>query len=126
MQRWHAGAKIIEKHVTLKRREGDLDGTFSLEPQELADLVRQVTRLEQALKPKGFGISEDEQQSAKYRRSLYATQPIAQGAAFTADNIKSVRPANGLAPKFYHQLLASGKAVEDIAANTPDAKKYRY
>ena len=117
------GAKIIEKHVTLKRCDGDLDGAFSLEPHELADMVQQIKRLEQALKPKGFGISKDEQQSAKYRRSLYAIHPIKKGMAFTADNIKSVRPANGLPPKFYHQLLASGKATEDIAANSPLTRK---
>lgn len=99
------GATVIEKHFTLRRADGGVDSAFSLEPRELAALVVETERAWQSLGHVQLDTQKAEQQSLQFRRSVYTTHDIAAGEAFTANNIRVIRPGGGLAPKYYDQVL---------------------
>jgi len=112
------GARVIEKHVTLKRADGGPDAAFSLEPEELALLVRSVRTVEASLGKPTYTRSADEKKNAVFRRSLYVVQDIKKGERFTKENVRSIRPGYGLAPKYYKHVL-SKRAKQDIKRATP-------
>lgn len=99
------GARVIEKHFTLRRADGGVDSAFSMEPEELKALVIETKRAFLALGKAFVGVLESEKESLKFKRSIYVSRPIQKGEVITTDNIKVVRPAFGLAPKYYDQVL---------------------
>lgn len=99
------GACLIEKHFTLKRSDGGVDSSFSLEATELKELVDQVQLAWHAMGQPAFMPLVSETTVFKNRRSLYATADIQQGEKFTHDNIKSIRPGYGLKPKLLPDIL---------------------
>ena len=99
------GATVVEKHFTLARSEGGVDAAFSLEPAELASLVRETERAWLALGQVRYGPTEAEQRSLVFRRSIYVAADIAAGELFTEANIRIVRPGHGAPPHLYRQLL---------------------
>lgn len=103
------GASLIEKHVTLDRKGGGPDDSFSLEPSELAALCRDANTAWKALGQVDYGLTESEQESVKHRRSLYFIKDMNAGDIITKDHVKSVRPGYGLPPKYLYQVL--GKTV---------------
>ena len=112
------GASIIEKHFTLNRADGGPDDSFSLEPEELKQLCRESTIAWQALGQINYQPVPSEQCTLKHRRSLYFVKALAAGETLTPDAIRSVRPGNGLAPKYLEQLI--GKHLKrSVAINTP-------
>lgn len=112
------GATVIEKHFTLRRADGGVDSTFSLEPEEFAQLRLESERAWQALGKVSYGPSEAERGSMVYRRSLYVVADMRAGDAFTPANLRSIRPGYGLQPKFYDTLM--GKRVKcDVKRGTP-------
>ncbi len=112
------GASIIEKHLTLARADGGPDAAFSLEPAELAALVEAVRTTEAALREGDFGPTEREQGSLPFRRSLFAVEDIAAGDVFTEKNVRSIRPAHGLHPRHYDEVLGR-RAKQAIERGTP-------
>jgi pseudaminic acid synthase len=112
------GARVIEKHITLSRQFAGPDSSFSLEPLEFADMVRRVRIAEQALGSPSLVPSEAEAACRKLRRSLYAVADIAKGETLTLENVRSIRPGFGLAPKHLTQLLGR-RAIKDIPRGTP-------
>lgn len=112
------GAKIIEKHFILDRSVGGPDAFFSLEPDELASLVKAVRATERALGPARFGVSEEEQASAAFRRSLFVAKDVAAGEILTAANVRSVRPAHGLPPENLPAVLGR-PASRALSAGLP-------
>lgn len=111
------GACLIEKHFVLDREAGGIDAEFSLEVDELSDLVIESDRIYAALGHVQYGGSGNEQKSKKYRRSIYCSQAIAKGDVLTEDNIRVIRPGFGLAPKYFETIL--GKvAIEDVKPGT--------
>ncbi|OUL58580.1 pseudaminic acid synthase [Pseudoalteromonas ulvae] len=112
------GATIIEKHFTLDRSEGGPDAAFSLEPEELKQLCTDTKDAWLSLGQAGFEFKEAEQGNVQFRRSLYASKAIKKGELLSADNIRSVRPGFGLAPKHYENILGK-KALTDIEFATP-------
>ena len=112
------GAAIIEKHITLSRADGGPDASFSLEPHELAALVRGVRTAHAALGRADYGRAPSEQGSITFRRSLYAVKDIAAGDALTNENVRSIRPGYGLSPKHLPDLLGR-RARTAIARGTP-------
>lgn len=112
------GATIIEKHFTLSRSDGGLDAAFSLEPDELRELVEQSKSAWLATSGSTLGVCEAEKISEKYRRSVFAVRDISAGETFTADNLKIIRPGHGIAPKYFDSLLGKG-AASDIRAGSP-------
>jgi pseudaminic acid synthase len=99
------GATVIEKHFTLQRSDGGVDSTFSLEPQEMRDLVVETERAWQALGQVKYGPTNMEKPSLKFRRSLYISEDMNKGDVLTEKNLCIVRPGFGLAPKYYDILL---------------------
>ena len=99
------GATIIEKHFTLNRLDGGVDSTFSIEPQEMKILVSETENTWQSLGKKSYGPTEAEKPSLKFRRSLYVAKDIEINQKFTKENLRIIRPGNGLAPKYYNKVL---------------------
>ncbi len=112
------GAKVIEKHFTLRRADGGVDAAFSLEPKEMEKLLREVEEVEKALGKVSYQLGEREAENKQFRRSLWATKAIKKGEQFTKKNIGSFRPADGLAPKLLPSILGK-KATRDIDFATP-------
>ena len=112
------GATVIEKHVTLDRREGGVDAAFSLEPHELRALVAETARAHASLGEIRYGASAAEQGSLQFRRSLYVTRDVAAGEALTRSNVRAIRPGYGLPVADLERVL--GMAVtRDVARGTP-------
>jgi pseudaminic acid synthase len=112
------GASIIEKHVTFSRLEGGPDSAFSLEPQELKNLVRAIRETELSIGEPKYSISEKEGKSRIFRRSLFVVKDIKKGEKFDKVNLRSIRPGFGMAIKNFDAIL--GKvASRDIKAGTP-------
>lgn len=112
------GARVIEKHFTLRRADGGVDSAFSLEPEELQALVTETERAFLALGHIQYGIQDIEKPSLAYKRSIYVAHNIKAGEVFTTQNLRRIRPANGLEPKYY-ELLLGKQASKDIVAGTP-------
>lgn len=112
------GATVIEKHFTLCRADGGVDSTFSLEPEEMRQLVAETERAWQALGAISYGPTEKELKSLVFRRSLYVVKDMKAGELFTPENLRAIRPGYGLAPKFIDKLLGK-KVSRDVLRGTP-------
>ena len=99
------GAAVIEKHFTISRDDGGVDSTFSLEPNELELLVIETKRAFESLGKISYGIVGEEEKSKIFRRSLYIAEDMNSGDIFTKDNLRIVRPGEGLKPKYYDKVL---------------------
>lgn len=104
------GARVVEKHFTLSRSDGGVDSAFSLEPTEMAQLVRECNTAVQALGHVSYQMQEQERKSLVYRRSLYVVKDMQAGDVLTSENMRSIRPGLGLSPKYYERLL--GKKIK--------------
>lgn len=112
------GGCIIEKHFCLGRDIENPDASFSMTPEEFQQMVRDVRATEAAMGTASYGVSGQEESNVCFRRSLFVVKDIAAGEKLTPDNIRSIRPAYGLKPKYYHDVL--GKAVKhDLKRGTP-------
>jgi pseudaminic acid synthase len=99
------GAVVIEKHFTLDRADGGVDSTFSLEPQELKNLVVETERAWLAMGRVSYDLTEKEARSLQFKRSLYVVRDMAEGDVFTPETVRSIRPANGLHTRHYDEIL---------------------
>lgn len=112
------GATVIEKHFCLDRSEGGVDSTFSLEPNELKSLVVETKRAWESLGKVHYGILQSEMKSLNFKRSIYAVEDIKEGEQFTKDNIRIIRPGDGIHPRYFDGLI--GKiADKNFAKGTP-------
>lgn len=112
------GATFVEKHFTLRRADGGVDSAFSLEPEELSALVVETERAWQALGAVTYGVTEKERKSLAFRRTLYVVRDVAAGERLTEENVRAIRPGNGLLPKHLPAVL--GRTVKtDVARGTP-------
>lgn len=113
------GAVAIEKHLVLKHDPKVLDDTFSLDPVEFKAMVDKIRRQEKAMGGAIYGPrTKAEEDNRRYRRSLFAVKDIKKGELFTVDNVRSIRPADGLETKFFDDVLKK-KAAQDIECGTP-------
>jgi N-acetylneuraminate synthase len=111
------GATVIEKHFTLKRSEGGVDATFSLEPEEMRNLVNETKNAWQAIGHIFYGPTKKEKASMRLRRSLYITKDMNAKDVFTKDNVRCVRPGHGLQPKYIDVVLGK-KLKQDVKKGT--------
>lgn len=111
------GAVVLEKHVTLRRADGGVDSAFSLEPDELKSLVIETERAFLAMGQVSYTLTAKEQKSLQFKRSLYVVQDVKAGEAFTPENVRSIRPANGLHTRYYNDII-NKTATKDISAGT--------
>ncbi len=112
------GARVIEKHFTLRRADGGVDSAFSLEPEELSNLVIETERAFLAMGSVQLDTQKAEEKSRQFKRSIYAVKNIMAGEKLTAENIRVIRPGDGLSPKYFEQVLDS-HAKQDISFGTP-------
>jgi pseudaminic acid synthase len=117
------GACIIEKHITLSRSESGPDSAFSLEPAEFSAMVEAIRVVEKALGRVSYEMSEKEQSSRVFRRSLFVVKDIKAGEAFTEKNIRSIRPGCGLSVGEIYRVLGR-KAVINLKRGTPLAESH--
>lgn len=112
------GASIIEKHFILDKKIGGPDSSFSLEPHEFKNMVDEIRIIEKALGQSKIGLTEKVMKSRKFARSLFVVKDIKAGDIFTEENIKSIRPSDGLPPKFLKAVLGK-KAKINLKKGTP-------
>jgi len=112
------GASLIEKHFTLRRADGGVDSTFSIEPDEMRSLVVETERAWQALGKVSYGPTDAEIKSLAFRRSLYIVQDLRAGDRLTAENLRAIRPGLGLAPRYYESLLGM-TVIRDVPRGSP-------
>lgn len=112
------GAKVVEKHVTLKRVDGGADAAFSMEMGEFADMVKQVRNLEKALGEVTYKLTQKQLAGREGSRSLFVVKDIKKGEKITGENVRSIRPGNGLHTKYYEEILDC-TAAEDLTKGTP-------
>lgn len=111
------GATVIEKHFTSLRADGGVDAEFSMEPQEMQQLVNEVEKAWNAIGNIQYEPTRQERCSLKDRRSLYVVQDMKAGDIITANNIRSIRPGLGLSPKYYDVIM--GKKIKcDVKRGT--------
>lgn len=112
------GATVVEKHFTLDRRDGGLDAEFSMQPDEFRQMVEECERARAALGQVHYDGSEREQTAKQFRRSVYFCASLPAGTVLTREHIQVIRPAYGLHPKFYEDLLGQ-TLLQDVEFGTP-------
>jgi pseudaminic acid synthase len=112
------GACIIEKHFTLSRSIPGPDSAFSLEPHEFKAMVEAVRTAEKAIGRVSYDVTDREKASRVFRRSLFVVKDLKAGDAFSAENVRSIRPGYGLPPKYYDIVLGK-KVTRSIKRGTP-------
>lgn len=117
------GASVVEKHFTLRRADGGVDASFSLEPEEFRALVEETERAWASVGKVVYGGTSVEKVSLKFCRSLYISYDMKKGDVLTERNLRIVRPGYGLAPKNIYILLGQ-RVNQDLAKGT--AMKWEY
>jgi pseudaminic acid synthase len=112
------GASIVEKHFTSSRSVGGPDSRFSLEPEEFKKMVAAIRITEKAVGGVHYGASPEEEKSLRFRRSLFVIADMKAGEPFTASNVRSIRPWNGLHTRYLEEILGRA-AARDIERGTP-------
>jgi N-acetylneuraminate synthase len=112
------GACIVEKHFTLSRDVPGPDSAFSLEPHEFKAMVEAIRVAEKALGQVRYHVTEREQASRVFRRSLFVVQNVRAGETFTEDNVHSIRPGYGLHTRYLDEVVGR-QAAHDISRGTP-------
>ncbi len=112
------GAKVVEKHLTLRRKDGGADAAFSMEPEEFKEMTDNIRMIEKALGKVTYDLTEKQKRSREHSRSLFVAQDMKTGDIFTPENLRSVRPSCGLHTRYYEQLLGR-KITRDAKLGTP-------
>lgn len=112
------GAKVVEKHLTLRRADGGADAAFSMEPEEFGKMVEDIRRIEKALGKVSYDLTPKQKKTREHSRSLFVARDMKAGEVFTPENLRSVRPACGLHTMYYEEIL--GKRISrDARLGTP-------
>ena len=117
------GAKVIEKHLTLKRSDGGPDSGFSMEADEFKEMCEQIRIVEKAVGRVTYDLSKMQIAERDFSRSLFVVEDIKAGEPFTEQNVRSIRPGFGMHTKHYEEVLGK-TAATDIKKGTPLDWKY--
>lgn len=112
------GASVVEKHFCLSRCDGGVDSSFSMEPSEMTALVLEAERAWLSMGHINYGPTKEEVKSLIFRRSIYVVKDLSAGDILTEDNIRSIRPGLGLAPK-YMPIVLGRKLAKSVSRGTP-------
>lgn len=112
------GARVVEKHLTLRRADGGADAAFSMEPEEFREMVEDIRRIEKALGRAAYDLTTKQKQTRVYSRSLFVAEDMKAGEIFTPENLRSVRPGCGLHTRYYEEILGK-KITRDARMGTP-------
>lgn len=111
------GAKVIEKHFILNKSVG-ADAHFSLDENEFKQMVDAVRNAEKMIGKVDYEMTEKKKKSREFSRSLFVVKDVKKGDKITKENVRSIRPGNGMHPKHYEKVL--GRVFqEDIDKGTP-------
>lgn len=116
------GACVIEKHFCLSRKDKTVDSEFSMEPNEFKDMVTAVRQAKAAMGQVTYSLTDKEKKGLTGRKSLYAVRPITKGEEFTKENVRSIRPGYGLAPKYLDWVIGK-TSLRDIPFGSPILEK---
>lgn len=111
------GAKLIEKHFTLDKKNKTVDAKFSLDPVEMKNLVDESLNAWKSIGNISYSFSRNEKKSLKFKRSLYFVKNVKKGDKITLSDIKSIRPGYGLASKYFNKILGK-KVKKNISRGT--------
>ena len=111
------GACMVEKHLTLSRVVSSPDSAFSLEPHEFKQMIQAVRDVEKALGGVRLGLTQEERKSRMFRRSLYVVEDVRKGEKLSKKNIRSIRPAGGLHPRHYGEVIGC-ETLTDLKKGT--------
>lgn len=117
------GASIIEKHFCLSREIENPDSSFSMEPQEFAQMVQDIRQAEKAKGTVKYGVTEQEKSNHIFRKSIFVTEAVKAGETFTEKNIRVIRPGFGLHPREFENVLGK-QATVDIERGMPLKASY--
>ena len=109
---------MVEKHLTLSRSDPGPDSAFSLEPAEFRAMVEAIRVAEKALGVAQIGPTPKEQPVRAFRRSLFVVENMKRGEVFTSQNLRSIRPANGLHTRHLQQVIGK-RCTRDVERGTP-------
>ena len=112
------GACIVEKHFTMSRDDGGPDAAFSMEPDEFRQMVDDIRTAEKALGRVSYDITEKQEVSKVFRRSLFVVRDVKAGERFIEEDVHSIRPGHGLHPRHLDEVLGKVAKV-DIKKGTP-------
>lgn len=112
------GAKVVEKHLTLRRADGGADAAFSMEPKEFQEMVGNIRMAEKAMGKITYDLTNKQKSSRDFARSLFVAKDMKAGDEFTPENLRSVRPAFGLHTQYYEELLGK-RITKDAKLGTP-------
>jgi pseudaminic acid synthase len=99
------GAKVIEKHFIVDKSIGGADAEFSMDKEEFSKMIKAIRGTEKLLGRVDYSLDEKRKHSRRFSRSLYVAKDIKKGEKFTEENIRSVRPAYGMHPKYLKDVL---------------------
>ncbi|MDD2354972.1 MAG: pseudaminic acid synthase [Lachnospiraceae bacterium] len=116
------GARMIEKHLTLKRSDGGPDGAFSMEPEEFARMVTDIRIAEKALGKSEYCLTPQQERERGGARSLFVVKDVKKGDELTPLNVRSIRPGDGL-PPIDEPLVYGSHAKHDLKRGTPLKKE---
>lgn len=111
------GAKVIEKHMTIKRSDGGADSGFSMEYEEFKEMVESIRQVEKALGKVTYDLTPKQVEARKHSRSLYVVKDVKAGEEFTSENVRSIRPGLGLHTKYLKDVLGK-KSNRDLLKGT--------
>ncbi|MCF2700347.1 pseudaminic acid synthase [Fusobacterium mortiferum] len=112
------GATVVEKHFIIDRNIGGPDSSFSMTPDEFKEMVENIRNVEKMIGNVSYEITEKKKKSFKFKRSLFISKDIKKGEMLTEENVKSVRPSDGISPKYYYKVLGK-KASRDLKFGEP-------
>ena len=116
------GAKMVEKHLTLRRADGGPDGAFSMEPEEFKEMVDHIRIMEKAIGKSEYELTPKQEKERQGSRSLFVVRDIKTGEIFTPENVRSIRSSTdsdcGLHTMYYEKVLGK-KAICDIKRGMP-------
>ncbi len=112
------GARIIEKHFIINRNIGGPDASFSLQPDEFKKMANNIREAELSMGNVNYELSEKTLKNRHFSRSLYCVKDIKAGEMLTSENIKSIRPGNGLHTRYFWEIMGK-RARINISKGTP-------
>lgn len=121
------GARVVEKHIVIDRNDGGVDSMFSSEPQEFKDFIQAIRSFEAGedvdinkatIGDVTYGPKESEMGMFNIRPSLWVSKSVKKGEAFTEENIRCVRPGQGLQGRYMDDVIGEIASC-DIDEATP-------
>ena len=117
------GVRIIEKHIANENQKKGVDIAFSLKGSKIRKFVNDIREVHKILGKKKFIRSKKELHNTKLRRSIYVTKEIKKDNKISKENIKIIRPNNGLDPSYYYKVI-NKKVKKKLIAGTPLSLSY--